>query len=160
MSIKILQSLYIWAHSVYATVNVIKGALQPVSIPPEETFQSTLGGSAWHPHEVKGKTLTFYGRNPNQKATENLRATAITRTVGGMATHWTCCCRKSSLNMMFSFLIPRLQPGLMKTKKGKRARSSSQKMSSTSYLNARAIYSRSMSMNSTILSVIKSSRRP
>ena len=70
-------------------VNVIKGALQPVSIPPGETFQSTLGASGWNQPGVVSK-----GFNPEQRSELNLRAAAITRTVGGMATHWTCSCRE------------------------------------------------------------------
>jgi len=70
-----------------AFVNVIKGALQPVSIPPGETFQSTLGAAGWNKRGVVSK-----GFNPEQEPELNLRGTAITRTVGGMATHWTCSC--------------------------------------------------------------------
>lgn len=74
-------------------VNVIKGALQPISIPPSDTFLSTLGGDAWHP--AVDQALVMEGNNPKQNAQTNLKASAITRTVGGMATHWTCACRTS-----------------------------------------------------------------
>lgn len=73
-----------------AFVNVIKGALQPISAPPAETYISTLGGDAWRPSPQD--TLIFQGSNPDQKADLNLKASAVTRTVGGMATHWTCAC--------------------------------------------------------------------
>ncbi|KAF9646149.1 pyranose 2-oxidase [Thelephora ganbajun] len=74
-----------------AFVNVIKGALQPVSIPPGDAFNSTLGAAGWNP-PVGGGGLVSEGFNPLQQPELNLRGTAITRTVGGMATHWTCSC--------------------------------------------------------------------
>ncbi|KAF9473549.1 pyranose 2-oxidase [Pholiota conissans] len=71
-------------------VNVIKGALQPISVPTSDVFQSTLGGTAWTP--ALEQALVIQGHNPNQKPQMNLKASAVTRTVGGMATHWTCSC--------------------------------------------------------------------
>nr|VWO99031.1 LysM domain-containing protein [Ganoderma boninense] len=71
-------------------VNVIKGALQPVSVPPSDTYISTLGGNGWTPSLTD--VLITEGRNPDQDPRVNLGATAVTRTVGGMATHWTCSC--------------------------------------------------------------------
>jgi pyranose oxidase len=75
-------------------VNVIKGALQKVSVPPSETYIATLGGDGWTPGL---KPLVFHGSNPNQVPMFNLKDFAVTRTVGGMATHWTCACRKSCI---------------------------------------------------------------
>jgi pyranose oxidase len=76
-----------------AFVNVIKGALQPVSIPPGDTHQSTLARASWRPSTDPSKgQLVIQGHNPNQMPDNNLRGSAITRTVGGMATHWTCSC--------------------------------------------------------------------
>jgi pyranose oxidase len=71
-------------------VNVIKGALQPISIPAVDTFQPTLGGTGWAP--VLGQSLVMSGNNPNQDPQRNLKSSSVTRTVGGMATHWTCSC--------------------------------------------------------------------
>lgn len=73
-----------------AFVNVIKGALQPLSIPPSDTFIPTLAGDAWRPGP--NDVLVFQGNNPNQVPQVNLKDSAVTRTVGGMATHWTCAC--------------------------------------------------------------------
>ncbi|KAG8985905.1 Pyranose 2-oxidase [Tulasnella sp. JGI-2019a] len=73
-----------------AFVNVIKGALQVISAPPAETYIPTLGGNGWTPSSTD--TLIFQGSNPRQQHDTNLKASAVTRTVGGMATHWTCAC--------------------------------------------------------------------
>ncbi|CAE6528111.1 unnamed protein product [Rhizoctonia solani] len=73
-----------------AFVNVIKGALQRVSVPPAETYMATLGAEAWSPAPEQCLVSAFH--NPDQKPELNLPGCAITRTVGGMATHWTCAC--------------------------------------------------------------------
>ena len=75
------------------TVNVIKGALQLVSVPPGNSFSSILARAAWAP--PVGKPLVSFGNNPLQSRERNLSGTAITRTVGGMASHWTCASRMS-----------------------------------------------------------------
>jgi len=77
-----------------AFVNVIKGALQIISVPPADTYIPTLVGDGWTPPiSADGvSTLVFHGSNPNQIREKNLKASAVTRTVGGMATHWTCAC--------------------------------------------------------------------
>lgn len=77
-----------------AFVNVIKGALQIISVPPADTYIPTLVGDGWVPPiSADGtSTLVFHGSNPNQIREKNLKASAVTRTVGGMATHWTCAC--------------------------------------------------------------------
>ncbi|QRW21546.1 GMC oxidoreductase [Rhizoctonia solani] len=72
-----------------AFVNVIKGALQPVSVPPAATYMPTLGAEAWSPGS---KPLVSAFNNPEQEPSVNLPGCAVTRTVGGMATHWTCAC--------------------------------------------------------------------
>lgn len=72
-------------------VNVIKGALQPISVPTGDTFHPTLGGTGWIASSTQ--KLVAQGHNPNQDPQTNLKAAAVTRTVGGMATHWTCSCR-------------------------------------------------------------------
>lgn len=76
-------------------VNVIKGALQIISVPPADTYIPTLVGDGWTPpvNPDGPSSLVFHGSNPNQVRELNLKASAVTRTVGGMATHWTCACR-------------------------------------------------------------------
>ncbi|KAF8969196.1 pyranose 2-oxidase [Flammula alnicola] len=71
-------------------VNVIKGALQPISVPTSDTFQPTLGGTGWTPSPTQA--LVIQGNNPDQDPRTNLKEASVTRTVGGMATHWTCSC--------------------------------------------------------------------
>ena len=84
------------------TVNIIKGALQPVSVPPGNSFSPTLARAAWA--APAGKPLVSYGNNPLQKPERNLSGTCITRTVGGMASHWTCACRMSLIGCpLFDF---------------------------------------------------------
>ncbi|KAL0061207.1 hypothetical protein AAF712_011966 [Marasmius tenuissimus] len=74
-------------------VNVIKGALQPVSIPPSSAFMPTMAGTSWRPPpDGASNRLIIQGHNPDQVPEFNLGAAAVTRTVGGMGTHWTCSC--------------------------------------------------------------------
>lgn len=46
------------------------------------------------------------GQNPDQKVEDNLPATAATRVIGGMGTHWTCCtpghCPDIELSTLFN----------------------------------------------------------
>ncbi|KAI0265047.1 pyranose 2-oxidase [Gloeopeniophorella convolvens] len=70
-------------------VHVIKGALSTTSIPPASTYVPTLAPSgSWAPR-YEGQ-VRINGHNPRQDPFRNLGASAVTRTVGGMATHWTC----------------------------------------------------------------------
>lgn len=74
-------------------VNVIKGALQPISIPPSGTLLPTMLGTGWKaPQNDPNSQLIIQGHNPQQLSSKNLGAAAVTRTVGGMSTHWTCAC--------------------------------------------------------------------
>ncbi|QRV94651.1 hypothetical protein RhiJN_22669 [Ceratobasidium sp. AG-Ba] len=72
-----------------AFVHVIRGALQPLSVPPLNSYLPTLGTAAWTP--PPGEHITRSYHNPGQKSEENLMS-YVTRAVGGMATHWTCAC--------------------------------------------------------------------
>ncbi|KAG8690910.1 hypothetical protein FRC11_008209 [Ceratobasidium sp. 423] len=73
-----------------AFVHVIQGALQHVSVPPASSYMATLGAGAWTLDSGESFVSAFY--NPEQKPDLNLPGCAVTRTVGGMATHWTCAC--------------------------------------------------------------------
>jgi pyranose oxidase len=95
-------------------VNVIKGALQPISIPPSEAYISTLGGTGWSPGS--NQVLVTEGHNPNQRPEVNLRASAVTRTVGGMATHWTCACPEPNSEERQNNPIENLQELLQEAK--------------------------------------------
>jgi len=67
-------------------VNVIKGALSPVSVPPSKRYVDTLDPDSWN----SDKPFITNGKNPKQEEFNNLSAQAVTRGTGGMATHWTC----------------------------------------------------------------------
>ncbi|KAK7705818.1 hypothetical protein SLS64_007766 [Diaporthe eres] len=74
--------------------NIIKGELAPLSVsvaesstrlPPDWIEQMTS-----HDPPAKKKFI-LNAQNPDQDRDYNLAASAATRTVGGMAAHWTCC---------------------------------------------------------------------
>ncbi|PVF95723.1 pyranose oxidase [Serendipita vermifera] len=62
------------------------GALQKVSVPTKVSVVNTLSPSTWKPN----RPVIQHGNNPKQNPFRNLPAQAVTRVVGGMATHWTC----------------------------------------------------------------------
>ncbi|EJD34922.1 putative pyranose oxidase [Auricularia subglabra TFB-10046 SS5] len=67
-------------------VHVIQGQLMPVSVPVNKLVADTLSPASW-------QASSFFirnGANPEQDAFRNLSGQAVTRVVGGMATHWTC----------------------------------------------------------------------
>ncbi|KAI8970760.1 hypothetical protein BD414DRAFT_501994 [Trametes punicea] len=62
------------------------GQLMPVSVPVNRLVADTLAPSSW-------QASSFFvrnGANPAQDPFRNLGGQAVTRVVGGMATHWTC----------------------------------------------------------------------
>ncbi|KAF7342405.1 GMC oxidoreductase [Mycena venus] len=69
-------------------VRVIQGDLSTVSIPPSKAVMPTLDPAAWS--DTKGDMSILEGRNPKQLDFNNLPAEAVTRTIGGMTSHWTC----------------------------------------------------------------------
>ncbi|KAI0031186.1 putative pyranose oxidase [Vararia minispora EC-137] len=71
-------------------VRVIQGALSTVSVPASTMFNPTIDPSVWSDPELGGQVTISHGRNPHQKAHNNLGAEAVTHCVGGMSTHWTC----------------------------------------------------------------------
>ncbi|KIJ44752.1 GMC oxidoreductase [Sphaerobolus stellatus SS14] len=60
---------------------MVKASLQPVSVPPNDTYQPTLARAAWSPSLAKPLFREL-----------NLPAASVTRTVGGMGTHWGYGC--------------------------------------------------------------------
>jgi len=87
--------------------NVIQAALQPVSVPPSATYMSTLSGVSWAP--TLEQPLIMSGHNPEQKAELNLGGCGVTRTVGGMATHWTCAVPRPHLEESKNCPFPRTE---------------------------------------------------
>ncbi|KAI1374094.1 pyranose oxidase [Hypoxylon crocopeplum] len=67
--------------------NVIRGELSPLSVPVKEANVSLAPISF---QDGAGRYV-LNGQNPDQDARLNLTASAATRTVGGMSSHWTCC---------------------------------------------------------------------
>ncbi|CUA73271.1 hypothetical protein RSOLAG22IIIB_05218 [Rhizoctonia solani] len=73
-----------------AFTHIIRGAMQPMSIPPAGGFLPALQGDAWSQSE--GRSSVGSPFNPDQDPTQTMGNGPVTRTVGGMSTHWTCCC--------------------------------------------------------------------
>ncbi|TFK34951.1 hypothetical protein BDQ12DRAFT_706791 [Crucibulum laeve] len=92
------------------SVNITKSALQPVSIAADETYQTTLSRASWSPPITSDTVdLAMEGYNAQQDPRLNLRGTGMTRTVGGMGTHWTCACPTPHIEeaMHLERIIPR-----------------------------------------------------
>ncbi|KAL9620939.1 MAG: hypothetical protein Q9160_004592 [Pyrenula sp. 1 TL-2023] len=72
------------------------GELSPLSVTVAEVSTRLPPESSWTP-ELNSNTIPpkpqfiLNGQNPEQRPEYNLAASAATRTVGGMAAHWTCC---------------------------------------------------------------------
>jgi pyranose oxidase len=85
-----LKNAVLFQRDINPFVNVIRGHLHVLSVPPNENPAITLdpGAFTYDPSLYKG----FIGsnQNPRQDPTKNLPAAAATYAVGGMATHWTC----------------------------------------------------------------------
>ncbi|KAI0895300.1 hypothetical protein F4806DRAFT_503238 [Annulohypoxylon nitens] len=73
--------------------NVIRGELSPLSVPVSESDLS-LDPVSWQKEPEK---FVLNGQNPDQNRRYNLAASAATRTVGGMSSHWTCCTPRQHL---------------------------------------------------------------
>lgn len=135
-----------------STVYTIKSALQATSVPMPTSYLPTLPVVSWAP--VDTDILVIIGFNPKQQVSIDLPACAVTRAVGGMATHWTCACR-----MCFTHSCPTLLNShqLSHTpKRGKKTRSI--KGNSILFYNAERPSLMSVETSSTSLSATVSSR--
>ncbi|KAI1774533.1 hypothetical protein F4818DRAFT_442033 [Hypoxylon cercidicola] len=70
--------------------NVIRGGLSPLSVPVDDS-DIHLDPVSWQSDPNANTPFVLNGQNPDQKRRFNLAASAATRTVGGMSSHWTCC---------------------------------------------------------------------
>ncbi|KAI3391657.1 hypothetical protein diail_6995 [Diaporthe ilicicola] len=76
--------------------NIIRGELSPLSVSVTESSTQLPPESSWT-EQLKSdeipieKKFVRNAQNPDQNPKYNLAASAATRTVGGMAAHWTCC---------------------------------------------------------------------
>ncbi|XDG05114.1 hypothetical protein ABKA04_004729 [Annulohypoxylon sp. FPYF3050] len=73
--------------------NVIRGELSPLSVPVREP-DLHLDPVSW---QSQPENFVLNGQNPDQKRQYNLAASAASRTVGGMSSHWTCCTPRQHL---------------------------------------------------------------
>jgi len=81
-----LKNAFVFQRNIDQFVNVIKGHLNPLSIPVDQRPTLTMDPGAFRPD----RAFIRNGQNPDQKAEFNLPAAAATFGIGGMATHWTC----------------------------------------------------------------------
>jgi pyranose oxidase len=80
-----LKNSYLYQKDVDAFSNIIRGHLQLISIPYDESYIDTIAPTSFNP----GPFLRN-GQNKHQKRDKNLAAAASAYCVGGMLTHWTC----------------------------------------------------------------------
>ena len=85
-----LKNAFIYQRNIDLFVNVIKGHLQPLSVPTNRLPAPTLDPGSFSVDYTKSKGLDHNSQNPEQDPIKNLDGAAATYAVGGMATHWTC----------------------------------------------------------------------
>jgi pyranose oxidase len=85
-----LKNAFLYQRNLDLFSSVIRGHLQPLSIPSNDQPLVTLDPAAFQVDFAKYKGFVHNNQNPEQDPARNLPAAAVTYGVGGMATHWTC----------------------------------------------------------------------
>lgn len=85
-----LKNAFVFQRNIDLFASVIRGHLQPLSIPTNNQPVVTLDPSAFRVDLSKYRGFTLHNQNPEQDVAKNLIGAGVTYAVGGMATHWTC----------------------------------------------------------------------
>lgn len=85
-----IKNAYIYQRNIDQFASVIRGHLNVMSVPTNNTEVLSLDPGAFRIDDEKYKGFVRNNQNPDQDPNKNLPAAAVTYGVGGMATHWTC----------------------------------------------------------------------
>ncbi|GBB96603.1 hypothetical protein RclHR1_27960002 [Rhizophagus clarus] len=97
-----LKNSFRYQRDIYSFTNIIKGLLQPISVPTSgDVYPDTIDQLS----SLQNGTI-YLNQNPEQDRRLNLRAAAATYCVGGMGTHWTCATPRLRGSERFSSLVP------------------------------------------------------
>ncbi|MDI4232498.1 pyranose oxidase [Bradyrhizobium sp. Arg237L] len=102
-----LKNAFLFQRDINPFVNVIRGHLHALSVPPNENPALTLDPGAFTYDLNLYKGFIGSNQNPRQDPRKNLPGAAATYAVGGMATHWTCATPRQHPDIEQSPLLSR-----------------------------------------------------